>query len=95
MRDSSVSLGFLSDSPQTLQMMRPFLGEKNYLGVKNYLDDIIVYGNSKESHDKLLNTVLQRLSEVGLEININKIDSVEKAFWVMKRWSVPVSLCPF
>lgn len=41
-------------------------------GVKNYLDDIIVYGNSQEAHDKHLQAVRHRLEEVGLQINFDK-----------------------
>ncbi len=40
-------------------------------GVKNDLDDIIVYGNSQETHDKHHQSVSQRLVEVGLQINFD------------------------
>ncbi|RXN35648.1 Integrase core domain [Labeo rohita] len=51
-------------------MMQMVLKELD--GVKNYLDDIIVYGNSQEAHDKHLQAVRQRLDEVGLQINFDK-----------------------
>ncbi|KAL0182111.1 hypothetical protein M9458_021486, partial [Cirrhinus mrigala] len=51
-------------------MMQTVLKELD--GVKNYLDDIIVYGNSQEAHDKHLQAVRQRLDEVGLQINFDK-----------------------
>uniref|UniRef100_A0AAQ5Y4J7 ribonuclease H n=1 Tax=Amphiprion ocellaris TaxID=80972 RepID=A0AAQ5Y4J7_AMPOC len=44
---------------------------KDLPGVQNYLDDIIVYGASKE-HDQRLQAVLNRLSEAGLQINFGK-----------------------
>ena len=37
-----------------------------------YLDDIICFGKDKESHDKNLITVLERLKEVGFKVNIEK-----------------------
>ncbi|CAI5692281.1 unnamed protein product [Oreochromis niloticus] len=45
---------------------------KDLPGVRNYLDDIIVYGTSKEVHDTRLQAVLQRLRDVGLQINTGK-----------------------
>ncbi|RXN30145.1 Integrase core domain [Labeo rohita] len=51
-------------------MMQTVLKELD--GVKNYLDDIIVYGNSQEAHDKYLQAVRQRFDEVGLQINFDK-----------------------
>ncbi|XP_048853517.1 uncharacterized protein K02A2.6-like isoform X1 [Brienomyrus brachyistius] len=41
-------------------------------GVQNYLDDLIVYGNSPVEHDQNLNAVLQKLKEAGLVLNENK-----------------------
>ncbi len=54
-------------------------------GVKNYLDDIIVYGNSQETHDKHLQALRQRLEEVDLQINFDKTPSTKRAFrfWAM------------
>lgn len=46
--------------------------------VQNYFDDIIVYGNSQEAHDKNLQAFRQRLEEVGLQINFDK-SSVNQA----------------
>ena len=41
-------------------------------GVQNYLDDLIVYGNTPAEHDQNLNTVLQKVKEAGLMLNENK-----------------------
>lgn len=35
-----------------------------FLGVQNYLDDLIVYGNTPVEHDQNLNTVLQKLKKL-------------------------------
>lgn len=41
-------------------------------GVQNYLDDIIVYGNTSEEHEHNLSLVLRKLKETGLVLNVNK-----------------------
>ncbi len=73
MKAFSVSLGFRLDwlqRPSAFQkMMQTVLRKLD--GVKNDLDDIIVYGNSQETHDKHLQSVSQRLEEVGLQINFD------------------------
>lgn len=38
-------------------------------GVQNYLDDLIIYGNTAAEHDCCLNTVLLKLREAGLVLN--------------------------
>jgi len=43
-------------------------------GVHVYIDDIIVWGNTKEVHDKRLNEVLQRIKENNLKLNENKCE---------------------
>ncbi|ROL51121.1 Retrovirus-related Pol polyprotein from transposon 17.6 [Anabarilius grahami] len=61
----------LASAPSAFQkMMQMVLRELD--SVQNYLDDIIVYGNSQEAHDKNLQAVRQRLEEVGLQINFDK-----------------------
>jgi 4-hydroxyphenylpyruvate dioxygenase-like putative hemolysin len=37
--------------------------------VRNISDDIIVFGDNEEDHDKYLHQVLQRLEENGLTLN--------------------------
>ncbi|XP_058816593.1 uncharacterized protein K02A2.6-like [Topomyia yanbarensis] len=41
-------------------------------GVKAFIDDLLVYGSSKEEHDLRLKAVLNRLHEFGLTINVEK-----------------------
>ncbi|XP_055005269.1 uncharacterized protein K02A2.6-like [Boleophthalmus pectinirostris] len=61
----------LASAPSAFQkMMETIL--KDLPGVQNYLDDIVVYGASKEEHDRHLQAVLKRLSEAGLQINFGK-----------------------
>ncbi|KAK7895754.1 hypothetical protein WMY93_021079 [Mugilogobius chulae] len=61
----------LASAPSAFQkMMETIL--KDLPGVQNYLDDIVVYGASKEDHDQRLQAVLNRLSEAGLQINFGK-----------------------
>lgn len=61
----------LASAPFTFQkMMQTVL--KDSSGVQNYLDDIIVYGDSKERHDEHLQAVLQHLKDTGLQINFDK-----------------------
>lgn len=55
----------LASAPSAFQkMMETVL--KGIRGVRNYLDDIIVYGVTQESH------VMQRLSDAGLQLNWDK-----------------------
>ncbi|CAI5660563.1 unnamed protein product [Oreochromis niloticus] len=61
----------LASAPSAFQkMMQTVLRDQT--GVQNYLDDIIVYGHSREEHDERLQAVLQRLKDAGLQINFNK-----------------------
>ena len=45
---------------------------KDIEGVLIYMDDVIVFGNSKESHDEALKTVLNRIKIFGLKLNKDK-----------------------
>ncbi|KAL1259102.1 hypothetical protein QQF64_009679 [Cirrhinus molitorella] len=64
----------LASAPAAFQkMMETVL--KGIHGVRNYLDDIIVYGttqDTQDTHDTMLRTVMQRLSDAGLELNWEK-----------------------
>ncbi|CAL9706462.1 unnamed protein product [Knipowitschia caucasica] len=61
----------LASAPSAFQkMMETIL--KDLPGVQNYLDDIIIYGASREEHDLRLQAVLNRLSEASLQINFGK-----------------------
>ncbi|KAI7802904.1 hypothetical protein IRJ41_022848 [Triplophysa rosa] len=61
----------LASAPSAFQkMMQTILRKLD--GVKNYLDDIVVYGDSQEAHDRHLQAVRRKLEEVGLQINLGK-----------------------
>lgn len=61
----------LSSAPSAFQkMMETVL--KGVPSVRNYLDDIIVYAASQSEHDKTLHTVIQKLTDAGLTLNMQK-----------------------
>jgi hypothetical protein len=39
-----------------------------------YLDDILIASNSKKTHERHVHTVLQRLSQAGLVLNVSKCE---------------------
>lgn len=41
-------------------------------GVCMYIDDLLVYGNTREIHDKRLKDVLERCQKINLKLNLNK-----------------------
>ena len=47
-------------------------------GIKNIADDIIVFGNTREDHDRALNECLTRLQEHNLTLNFEKCKFVKK-----------------
>uniref|UniRef100_A0A3B5PS62 Gypsy retrotransposon integrase-like protein 1 n=1 Tax=Xiphophorus maculatus TaxID=8083 RepID=A0A3B5PS62_XIPMA len=61
----------LASAPSAFQkMMETVL--KGLPGVHNYLDDVIVAGSSLQEHDRRLRAVLQRLTDAGLTLNMQK-----------------------
>ena len=62
--------GLRDVSPKFQKMMDIFLADLK--GCFSYLDDIIVYGSTKEEHDESLNAVLNRLQSNGLVANFDK-----------------------
>jgi len=42
--------------------------------VSIYVDDILVYSNSKKEHEEYVRTILQRLRELGLRADIKKYE---------------------
>lgn len=62
----------LSNAPDVFQetLERDVLG--GCAGVRNYLDDVLVYGRTKEEHDTNLATVLSRLREHNVRLNPDK-----------------------
>lgn len=61
----------LASAPSAFQKMMATILQ-GVPGVKNYLDDLIVYGETAEEHDSNLTTVLQKLKEAGLVLNDRK-----------------------
>lgn len=61
----------LASAPSAFQKMMATILE-GIPGVKNYLDDVIVYGETAEDHDLNLSTVLQKLKQSGLVLNDKK-----------------------
>ena len=72
----------LCNAPATFQsMMDHILYDLLDEGVVVYLDDILIYSESMEEHERLVKEVLARLNKAGLGINLQKstfhTDSVE------------------
>jgi len=72
----------LCNAPATFQsMMDHILHDLLDEGVVVYLDDILIYSESVEEHERLVKEVLARLDRAGLGINLQKstfhTDSVE------------------
>ncbi|KAF7646105.1 hypothetical protein LDENG_00193510 [Lucifuga dentata] len=69
-RFTRVPFGLASASSAIQKMMQTIL--KDLPGIQNYLDDIIIYGDSKENHDRNLQAVLKCLADACLQINFDK-----------------------
>lgn len=66
----------------------------NIENVLMHIDDILIYGDTKESHDETLKIVLDRLSQEGITINKNKsvfgVDKVTYLGYVLSKDGVSV-----
>lgn len=63
-------------------MMQEIL--KGCKGVLFYIDDIIVFGKTKNEHNRNLREVLHRIAEAGLQLNQKCVFAVkELSFWVI------------
>ena len=63
----------LSTAPATFQkLMHQILEGLIFKGVVVYLDDILIYAECQEIHDRLLFEVFKRIQEAGLKINPEK-----------------------
>ena len=58
----------LASAPSCFQRMMSLI-LKGISGVTCFIDDIVVFGKSKEEHDKNLHVVLHKLSKVGMKLN--------------------------
>lgn len=61
----------LASAPSAFQKMMKTVLE-GLPGVQNYLDDLIVYGQNKATHDANLQAVMTRLTDIGLKLNMKK-----------------------
>lgn len=60
------------------RLMTVALSGLNYESCFIYLDDLIIFGNSLQQHNRNLVRVLQRLREVNLKLNPSKCDFLKK-----------------
>jgi len=66
----------LTNAPSTFQdMMNHIFSDLLDLGVLAYIDDILIYAETREKHDQIVSEVLQRLQNNGLAV------SPEKCIW--------------
>ena len=66
----------LTNAPSTFQdMINHILSDVLDIGVLAYIDDILVYAQTEEEHDRLIKNVLERLQQNGLAV------SPEKCVW--------------
>ena len=70
---NSMVMGF-KNAPQIMQrVMCKVLDNELRNGVSVYMDDVVVYGRTREEHDERLGRVLRRFAENNLKINREKI----------------------
>jgi hypothetical protein len=70
----------LSNAPATFQnMMNHIFRDLLDLGLIVYLDDILIYAEAEEEHDRIVTKVLKCLVATGLAI------SQDKYFWATNR----------
>jgi hypothetical protein len=70
---NSMVMGF-KNSPQILQrIMDQIFRNLKGRGVAIYMDDIVIYGKTREEHDKLCREVLRRLESNNMKVNRSKI----------------------
>ena len=60
------------------------------LGVLNISDDVIVFGTTQDDHNKNLQAVFQKFSEVGLTINKHKCEFNKRSltFCILSQWNI-------
>ena len=57
-------------------------------GVQNMADDILLYADSIEEHDKRLDALMKRLSEVGITLNPKKVHFSNKLCQVLRLYCI-------
>jgi methionyl-tRNA synthetase len=63
----------LTNAPATFQdIMNHIFRDMLDQGVIAYIDDVLIYAETEEKHDKLVKEVLKRLEENGLVISPEK-----------------------
>jgi len=68
-----VMLFGLTNVPSIFQdMMNYILSDVLDIGVLSYMDDILIYGKTRQEHDDLVKEVLRRLQENGLTVSLEK-----------------------
>ena len=69
----------LVNTPATFQrIMSRVFREKMFKSVVCYLDDILIFSNTIEEHMNMIEKVLERLRNVGLQLNIKKCSFIKK-----------------
>jgi len=62
----------LTNAPSTFQVMNHVLSDMLDVGVLAYMDDILVYADTEEGHDRTVKEVLKRLQNNGLAVALEK-----------------------
>ena len=63
----------ITNAPSTFQrLMERCMGDLNLKEVLVFIDDIIIFSNTREEHEQRLFKVLQRLKEYGLKLSLEK-----------------------
>jgi transposase InsO family protein len=69
----------LKNAPATFQrIIQQILGPLLYRGAINYLDDFIIYSETFDEHMRLLDDVLQRLSDHNIKLKMSKCHFAKK-----------------
>ena len=69
----------LVNAPATFQrIMSRVFREEMFKSIVCYLDDILIFSNTIEEHMNMIGKVLERLINVGLQLNIKKCSFIKK-----------------
>jgi len=86
----------LTNAPSTFQdMINPVLSDILDVGVLAYMDDILVYGKTREEHDALVKEVLKRLRKNGIAVLPEKCtwsaQEVEFLGYIIRKKGIEIS----